>query len=75
MLADLKLLAFSSAKEGDVYWKREFIREKRLPTTIFSKSRWCVREKRLPTTNFSKSRWCVRAKSRRRFASERGGGN
>lgn len=30
MVADIKLLAFSSAKEGIVYWKRTFIRERRL---------------------------------------------
>ena len=38
MSADVNLLAF--AKEGYVSWKRKFLREKRLPTTNFSKSRW-----------------------------------
>ena len=46
MLADLKLLAFSSAKAGDVSWKRTFIREKRLPNTNFSKSRWRLTSER-----------------------------
>lgn len=30
MVADIKLLAFSAAKEGIVYWKRTFVRERRL---------------------------------------------
>ena len=30
MVTDIKLLSFSSAKEGIVYWNRTFTRERRL---------------------------------------------